>query len=118
MPRLTVSMPLAGWGVAELSVRPVRRVMALPLSVYVLPAMVIELKAVLAVKSLAGEVRAVPPGKTRSSPACGAMLPTQLAGLVQLLLPPAPLQMSVDRRVRSSRNSRYGRKEDRRAIRW
>src|SRR6516165_1273352 len=39
--------------------------------------------------------RDAPLGKTRLSPACGAISPTQLAAVVQLLSEPPPSQVSV-----------------------
>src|SRR5438093_2682802 len=57
--------------------------------------------------------RAATSGKTRSSPACGATSPTQLAGVVQLLSAPPPSQVATAGAVRSS--SRV-RKSGRRAV--
>ncbi len=69
---------------------------------------VIELKVVLEVKSFV--FLGVPVGKTRSSPGLGATFPSQLAGLVQLLLVPAPVQVSVASNSRSSSCSSRGLK--------
>src|SRR5437763_2426822 len=62
-----------------------------------------ELNAVPAGKLLTFVSRTAPPGKTRSSPGCGATSPTQLAGVVQLLSAPPPSHVATAGARRSSR---------------
>src|SRR5262249_45337132 len=58
-------------------------------------------------------LRAATSGKSRSSPATGATLPTQLKRSLQLFVVPAPSQTRWDSSRRSSRASRRGRGERR-----
>ena len=73
---------------------PAPSAMELPASVYPVPEMVMELKVVPMAKLLVFESRAALAGKTRSSPATGAV-PPQLAAVCQLALPAAPVQVLV-----------------------
>src|SRR5436190_3872474 len=89
---------------------PASRVTALPETVYPVPENVSEWNGVPTAKSLVAVALAAPAGNSRSSPGLGATFAAQLAGVVQALVAPPPVQVARAGVIRSSSDSRAGRK--------